>query len=61
LKGRGLKVNQDKQEFIFWLLQESLASPARGTLTGVPLGGLVGGIESLVSPWKGSQQKLKLR
>jgi hypothetical protein len=61
LKGIGLEVNQDKQELVFWPMQASLATPASGTLTGLTLGGLVCGIESLISPWKGSQQKLKLR
>src|ERR1700677_4083817 len=57
----GLEVNQDKQEFIFWQMQESLATTASGTLTGLPLGGLLGGIELLIRPWKGSQPKLQLQ
>jgi hypothetical protein len=57
----GLEVNQDKQEFIFWPMQESLATTASGTLTGLPLGSLLGGIELLIRPWKGSQQNLKLQ
>jgi hypothetical protein len=61
LKRIGLEVNQDKQEFIFWPMQASLATPASETLTGLTLGSLVYGIESLIRPWKGSQQKLKLR
>src|SRR5207248_2592137 len=61
LKGIGLEVNQNEQEFVFWLMQASLATTARGTLTGLPLGGLACGIESLISPWKGSQQASKLR
>ena len=61
LKGISLEVDQDKQEFIFEPMQESLATPASGTLTGLARSGLVCGIESLISPWKGSQQNLKLR
>ena len=61
LKRIGLEVNQDKQELIFGPMQEPLAAPASGTLTGLTLGGLVCGIESLIGPWKGGQQKLKLR
>jgi len=60
LKRIGLEVNQDKQEFVFWARQKSLATPARGTLTGLTLGGLICGIDSLISLWQGSQQKLKL-
>ena len=61
LKGIGLEVNQDKQELVFRPLQAPLATTTRGTLTGLPLGGLACGIESLISPWEGTQQKLKLR
>ena len=61
LKGIGLEVNQEKQEFVFWPPQEPLATTTRGTLTGLPLGGSACGRESLISPWKGTQQKLKLR
>ena len=61
LKRIGLEVDQDKQELIFGPMQESLATPANGTWTGLTLGGLARRIESLIGPWKGSQQKLKLR
>ena len=61
LKGIGLEVDQDKQELIFGPLQEPLATPASRTLAGLAFGGLVCGIESLIGPWKGSQQKLELR
>ena len=61
LEGIGLEVNQDKQEFIFGPMQASLATPARGPLTGLTLGGSVCGVEPLISPWEGRQQALKLR
>jgi hypothetical protein len=61
LKGIGLEVNQDKQEVVFGPPQEPLATTTRGTLTGLPLGGLACGIGSLISPWKGTQQNLKPR
>jgi hypothetical protein len=61
LKGIGLEVNQDKQELIFGPMQESLAAPAKGTSPGLTLGGLAGRIDSLIGPWKGRQQTLKLR
>jgi hypothetical protein len=61
LKRIGLEVDQDKQEFIFWQLQESLATSASGALAGLTLRGLVGGKASQTRPWEGSQQKLKLR
>jgi hypothetical protein len=61
LKGIGLEVNKDKQELIFGPMQEPLAAPAHRTAPGLTLGGLAGRIDSLISPWKGRQQTLKLR
>src|SRR5262245_54052311 len=61
LKGIGLEVNQDKQELVFWPLQAPLATATRGALTGLPFGGSACGMESLISPRKGTQQELKLR
>ena len=57
----GLEVNQDKQEFIFWPMQEPLAAPAIVPLAGLTFGGLVCGIEMQRCRWKGNQQKLELR
>ena len=61
LKGISLEVNQNKQELIFWPMQEPLAPPASGTLTGLTFTGLVCRIESLIGLRKDRQQKLKLR
>jgi hypothetical protein len=61
LKGIGLEVDQDKQEFVFWPMQAPLATTTRGALSGLPLDGSARGIESLISPREGTQQKLKLR
>jgi hypothetical protein len=61
LKGIGLEVNQDKQELIFGPMQEPLAAPANRTSPGLTFGGLAGRIDSLIGPWKGRQQTLKLR
>jgi hypothetical protein len=61
LKGIGLEVNQDEQELLFWPRQDPLATPASGPLTGLTRRGLVGGIDSLISPREGGQQPSKLR
>src|SRR5438105_8732350 len=57
----GLEVDQKKQELILGLLPSPFATPANRTLARLAFGGLVGGVELLIRPWKGSQQKLELR
>jgi hypothetical protein len=61
LEGIGLEVDQDKQELIFGPMQGRLAAPANRTSPGLTLGGLAGRIDSLIGPWEGRQQTLKLR
>jgi hypothetical protein len=61
LQGIRLEIDEEKQEFLFRGMQSALASSTGRPLAGLACQGLVRGIQSLIGPREGGQQKLKLR